>query len=54
MFVIFMYPLKKIGEGMTWKEAYVAMWGGLRGALAIALALIVYADESHEDGITRR
>lgn len=45
MFIMFKYPLAKIGEGMSWKECWVASWGGLRGALAIALGLIVFADE---------
>lgn len=51
MFMILMWPLKKMGEGMTWKEAFVAIWGGLRGALAIALGLIIYADEPNPHGI---
>lgn len=36
---------------MTWKETFVAVWGGLRGALALALGLIIYADEAKEKGI---
>lgn len=51
MFILFMYPLKKLGEGMSWKEAIVAVWGGLRGALAIALGLIIFAEEANPEGI---
>lgn len=29
---------------MTWKDAVVATWGGLRGAVGLALALIVQLD----------
>lgn len=51
MFLLFWLPLKKLGEGITWKECLVAMWGGLRGALGIALGLIVFAEEPNPDGI---
>lgn len=38
-----MYPLlKRTGEGYTFKELILSVWGGLRGALSIALALSVY------------
>lgn len=35
-----------MGEGFNFKEFVVASWGGLRGALALALALIVYSDKT--------
>lgn len=54
MFILFLFPLKKLGEGMSWKETLVAIWGGLRGALAIALGLIVFADEANPKGINQR
>lgn len=54
MFMLFLWPLKKLGEGMTWKETIFAVWGGLRGALALALALIIYAEESEPEGINKR
>eukprot|EP00210_Caulerpa_lentillifera_P006651 g6354.t1 len=37
--------LSRLGYGMTWKDALVATWGGLRGAVGLALALIVELDE---------
>ena len=42
-FVIFIfYPLmKKIGYGVNKKEATVLWWGGLRGVIGLAMALIV-------------
>jgi NhaP-type Na+/H+ or K+/H+ antiporter len=33
--------LTKIGYGLTWKEAVVMVWGGLRGAVSLSLALLV-------------
>ena len=33
--------LKKIGYGLTQKEAVVMVWGGLRGAVSLSLALLV-------------
>jgi len=33
--------LNKTGDGMTYKEIVVLGWGGLRGAMALVLALIV-------------
>ena len=38
--------LKVMGEGLNFKEYMIACWGGLRGALALALALIVYSDKN--------
>ncbi|MDI3527536.1 MAG: hypothetical protein PWR03_1719 [Tenuifilum sp.] len=39
------YPLmKKIGYGISFKDSIVLWWGGLRGAVALALALIVAID----------
>jgi len=41
------YPLlKRHGYGLTGKEFVVLVWGGLRGALGLALALIVAVDDS--------
>ena len=47
MIAILYYPLKYTGDGFTIKEAIIISWGGLRGALALALALIIFvtADE---------
>ena len=33
--------LKKIGYGLTLKEAVVMVWGGLRGAVSLSLALLI-------------
>lgn len=41
------YPLmKKFGYGLSAKDGVVAWWGGLRGAIGLALALIVAGEES--------
>ena len=45
MFILYM-PLKHTGDKLNTKEAIVIVWGGLRGALAIALGLIVFNTES--------
>jgi len=37
------YPLlQRTGNGCTWREAVVMWWGGLRGTIGLALALVVY------------
>lgn len=54
MFLILKWPLGKTGEGLSWKEMWVATWGGLRGALALALGLIIFAEEPKESGINAR
>lgn len=33
--------LSRIGYGLTWKEAVIVAWGGLRGSLGLALALVL-------------
>lgn len=39
------YPLmRRIGYGIAWKDSIVLWWGGLRGAVALALSLIVAID----------
>ena len=37
--------LKRIGYGLTWQNGVVMVWGGLRGAVGLALALIVLHDK---------
>lgn len=45
LMIAMFYPLmKRIGYGMTVKDGVIAWWGGLRGAIGLALALIVYAE----------
>lgn len=40
--ILILYPIiKQIGYGIQWKENYILWWGGLRGAIALALALVV-------------
>ncbi|MFC2104514.1 cation:proton antiporter [Bacteroidota bacterium] len=47
------YPImKKAGYGLSKKNAYILWWGALRGAIGLALALIV-AGESKIDGTIR-
>lgn len=42
---LFLPILKHIGLGITFKKAIVLSWGGLRGAVALALALTVAQDQ---------
>jgi len=41
---VFMPLLKRIGVGITKEKAIVLVWGGLRGAVSLALALIIAQD----------
>lgn len=46
LMVLTFYPiLRKTGYGLTKKELVVLIYGGLRGALGLCLALIVGVDE---------
>ena len=36
--------LAHMGYGLSWQNAVVVMWGGLRGAVGLALALQVALD----------
>mmetsp|Transcript_17588 Transcript_17588/g.35978 ORF Transcript_17588/g.35978 Transcript_17588/m.35978 type:complete len:745 (-) Transcript_17588:890-3124(-) len=49
MFLIYsFYPItKRIGIGTNWKESLFAAYGGLRGAVGIALALSLHAETIH-------
>ncbi len=42
--LVFMPLLKRIGVGITKEKAVVLVWGGLRGAVSLALALIITQD----------
>ena len=44
MMAILYFPIKSTGDKLNIKEATIIVWGGLRGALAIALGLIVFAE----------
>ncbi|XP_014671188.1 PREDICTED: sodium/hydrogen exchanger 10-like [Priapulus caudatus] len=39
---LFSPVLKHMGYGLTWRDATVMTWGGLRGAVCVALSLLVY------------
>jgi NhaP-type Na+/H+ or K+/H+ antiporter/CRP-like cAMP-binding protein len=45
MIAMFFPLMKKIGYGMSKNDAIVLWWGGLRGAVGLALALIVASQE---------
>ncbi|MCD4832234.1 MAG: cation:proton antiporter [Bacteroidales bacterium] len=49
---IFFPVMRKVGYGLPKKDAYVLWWGALRGAIGLALALIVVG-ESKIDGTIR-
>lgn len=40
---------RKLGYPVKWRQMIVAVWGGLRGAVSLALALIVTLDQTIED-----
>jgi len=42
---LFMPVLKRIGVGITKEKAIVLIWGGLRGAVSLALALVIAHSE---------
>jgi NhaP-type Na+/H+ or K+/H+ antiporter len=50
--LVFSPILKNIGYGLTWKEAAVMVWGGLRGAVSLSLALLI--DGNHLIGARAR
>ncbi|XP_059161928.1 sodium/hydrogen exchanger 10-like isoform X2 [Physella acuta] len=37
--------LKRLGYGLTWQDGLVCTWSGLRGAIGLALALIIFKSE---------
>ena len=51
--VIFvLFPImKKIGYGVTRKDSIVLWWGGLRGVIGLAMALIVAGETSIDHGV---
>ena len=38
---LFFWPLRQLGTGFDWRTALVVVWGGLRGSVGLALALII-------------
>jgi len=51
MITIFYPIMKRIGYGMSLKHGIVTWWGGLRGAISLALALIVAGEISIDEEI---
>ena len=45
--------LSRIGYGLSWQSALVIVWGGLRGAVGLSLALIIYQDPLLGPGVAR-
>lgn len=43
--LVFSQPLQHLGYGVTWKEAIILVYGGLRGAVGLAMGLIVEHNE---------
>ena len=45
LIVAMFFPfLQRLGYGMTWQGAIVASWGGLRGAVGLALAIVMKSE----------
>ncbi|GFO50612.1 sodium/hydrogen exchanger 10-like [Plakobranchus ocellatus] len=44
-FIMFAPVLRRLGYGLTWKDGLVCTWSGLRGAVGLALALIIFRSE---------
>lgn len=45
MLMMFYPILKRLGYGLPWQNMIVIMWGGLRGAVGMCLAIEIYQDE---------
>lgn len=43
---IFIKYLRALGEGMTWKEIIVITFAGLKGAIGISLAMMVFKNNN--------
>ena len=44
--------LRHTGYGMSWQEGVVMTWGGLRGAVSLALALqVAHHDTIDQEGV---
>ena len=42
MLLILMPILQRIGYGLKWENMIIMMWGGLRGAVGLCLAIEVF------------
>lgn len=49
MILLFWPILRKIGYGMTFNQVLLASYAGLRGAVGMSLALMVFADDRIEN-----
>lgn len=51
--MVFMFKpiMNKMGYGITWGQATVLTYGGLRGAVSLSMALIIDRDEDLDEGI---
>eukprot|EP00922_Rhytidocystis_sp_ex-Travisia-forbesii_P064019 GHVS01095198.1.p1 GENE.GHVS01095198.1~~GHVS01095198.1.p1 ORF type:complete len:1055 (-),score=96.02 GHVS01095198.1:1363-4527(-) len=54
MVLIFAPVLRWTGYGLQWKEAVLLVWGGLRGALVLALGLRIEESESVSTSFSER
>jgi len=45
---MFMKYLKKLGEGLNWREIFALTFTGLKGAIGIALAMQTYRSQDFE------
>jgi NhaP-type Na+/H+ or K+/H+ antiporter len=49
---LFLPLISRMGNGVTWQEAIFMSWGGLRGAVGLALAMSVALNEKfHGTGV---
>ncbi len=50
LMILILFPLiNKSGYPLNWKDAIVLAYGGVRGALGLALALIIYQDDTYSN-----
>ncbi|KAL8437038.1 hypothetical protein ACSSS7_001288 [Eimeria intestinalis] len=52
MIVLFLPILRRTGYGLTWKEAVLLVWGGLRGGIVLALGLRIERDGDMDADLT--
>ena len=45
---LFIKYLRKLGEGLAWKEVFVLTFTGLKGAIGIALAMQMYRSKDFD------
>jgi len=52
--MIFLPVMRKLGYGVTWKEAVICVYGGLRGAVGLAMALLLEHESEIRSDIRSR